>query len=105
MDRESDNPRESPGRGDSAGSHSCFTFSASSNALSVWAVFLLIYLLIAAVFPRPVQACIDELTRRPATSFLMGLLSKLQPEIIAATLKVRKSVVEFEVGKKRVART
>jgi uncharacterized RDD family membrane protein YckC len=46
----------------------------------LWAfvgVSLLIYLLIAAVFPRPVQACVEELTRRPATTFLMGLLTKL----------------------------
>ncbi|PYT05210.1 MAG: hypothetical protein DMF60_12730, partial [Acidobacteria bacterium] len=43
----------------------------------VWGVFLLVYLLIAAAFPRPVRACVDELTRRPATTFLMGLLTKL----------------------------
>ena len=55
---------------------------------SVWAVFLLIYLLIAAVFPRPVQACIDELTRRPATSFLMGLLSKLLLPVVLLILAV-----------------
>jgi uncharacterized RDD family membrane protein YckC len=54
----------------------------------VWAVFLLIYLLIAAVFPRPVQACVDELTRRPATSFLMGLLSKLLLPVVLLILAV-----------------
>ena len=46
----------------------------------VWviaAVFFLIYLLIAAVFPTPVQACLDDLTRRPATTFFLGLLTKL----------------------------
>ena len=46
----------------------------------VWvitAVFFLIYLLIAVVFPRPVQVCVDDLDRRPATIFLMGLLTKL----------------------------
>jgi uncharacterized RDD family membrane protein YckC len=46
----------------------------------VWvvaAVFFLIYLLIAAAFPRPVQMCVDDLDRRPATIFLMGLLTKL----------------------------
>jgi uncharacterized RDD family membrane protein YckC len=46
----------------------------------VWviaAVFFLIYLLIAAAFPQPVQACVDDLNRRPATIFLMGLLTKL----------------------------
>jgi uncharacterized RDD family membrane protein YckC len=54
----------------------------------IWAVFLLVYLLIAAVFPRPVQACIDELTRRPATSFLMGLLSKLLLPVVLLILTV-----------------
>ena len=46
----------------------------------LWAftgIMFLVYLLIAAVFPRPVQACVEELTRRPATTFLMGLLTKL----------------------------
>lgn len=46
----------------------------------VWLVagiFFLLYLLIAAVFPTPVQACVNELTRRPATTFLMGLVAKL----------------------------
>lgn len=38
-------------------------------------VFLLVYLLIAALFPRPVRACVDELTARPATTFCMGLLT------------------------------
>jgi len=39
-------------------------------------VFLL-YLLIAAVFPRPVEVCVNELTRRPTTTFFLGLLAKL----------------------------
>ena len=40
-------------------------------------VFFLIYLFTAAAFPRPVQVCVDDLNRRPATIFLMGLLTKL----------------------------
>lgn len=46
----------------------------------VWvvdALFLLFYLLLAVALPKPVQACVDELTRRPATTFFMGLLTKL----------------------------
>ncbi len=46
----------------------------------VWAVagiVFLLYLLIAAVFPRPVEACVNELTWRPATTFLMGIVAKL----------------------------
>ena len=40
-------------------------------------VFFILYLFIALVFPRPVSACIDELNRRPATTFLLGILTKL----------------------------
>ncbi len=46
----------------------------------VWiiaAVFFLIYLLIALVFPGAVTTCVDDLNRRPATTFFMGLLTKL----------------------------
>jgi uncharacterized RDD family membrane protein YckC len=46
----------------------------------LWAitgVFLLIYLLIAIAFPRPIQACVDEITRRPVTTVLTGLLTKI----------------------------
>jgi uncharacterized RDD family membrane protein YckC len=46
----------------------------------VWLVagiFLGFYLIIAALFPRPVRACVDELTTRPATTFSMGLLTLL----------------------------
>ncbi len=57
----------------------------------VWAiaaVFFLIYLLIAAAFPHPVQACVDDLNRRPATIFLMGLLTKLLVPFVIAILAV-----------------
>ncbi len=43
----------------------------------VWTVvgiFLLIYLLIAVLFPRPIQACVDTLEKRPVGSFFMGIL-------------------------------
>jgi len=44
----------------------------------VFAIGLLaFYFVIAALFPRPVLACVNELTRRPATTFFMGLLTKL----------------------------
>ncbi|MEO7678645.1 MAG: polymer-forming cytoskeletal protein, partial [Verrucomicrobiota bacterium] len=49
-------------------------------------VFFLIYLLIAAAFPRPVQACVDELTRRPATTFLAGMLMILLFPILTIVL-------------------
>jgi uncharacterized RDD family membrane protein YckC len=39
-------------------------------------VFFLFYLFIAAVFPQPVQACVAVLNQRPATTVLMGILTK-----------------------------
>ncbi len=46
----------------------------------VWIVagaFFLFYLLLAVAFPRPVEICLAEITRRPATTFLIGLLTKI----------------------------
>ncbi len=46
----------------------------------VWgiaAVYFLLFLLIAAVFRHPVEVCRLELERRPATTFLIGLLTKM----------------------------
>jgi uncharacterized RDD family membrane protein YckC len=49
-------------------------------------VFLLLYVLVAVAFPRPVQHCVDELTRRPATTFLIGLLTKMLIPIVTLIL-------------------
>ena len=57
----------------------------------VWAiagVFFLFYLLIAAAFPRPVQACVEDLTQRPATTFFIGLLAKLLVPLVTLILAV-----------------
>ena len=46
----------------------------------LWAItgiMLVVYFLIAVAFPRPVQVCVDEITRRPVTTVLMGLLTKI----------------------------
>jgi uncharacterized RDD family membrane protein YckC len=46
----------------------------------VWIIaglFFLLYLAIAALFPHPIRVCVNELSQRPATTFLMGLLIKL----------------------------
>jgi uncharacterized RDD family membrane protein YckC len=46
----------------------------------VWVIaigLLAFYFAIAALFPRPVLACVNELTQRPATTFFMGVLTKL----------------------------
>ena len=51
-------------------------------------VFFLLYLFIAAVFPRPVQVCVDGLTQRPATTFLMGLLTKILVPVVILILAV-----------------
>lgn len=40
-------------------------------------VIFLFYVIIAALFPKPIENCVGELTRRPATTFLIGLLTKL----------------------------
>jgi len=45
--------------------------------VAVAGIVFLLYLLIAAVFPRPVEVCVNELTRRPTTTFFLGLLAKL----------------------------
>lgn len=49
-------------------------------------VFLLFYMLIAVAIPRPVAACVRELTQRPATTFLMGLLTKLLLPLVFVVL-------------------
>jgi uncharacterized RDD family membrane protein YckC len=46
----------------------------------VWVIaigLLALYFFVAAVFPKPVLACVSELNRRPATTFFMGILTKL----------------------------
>ena len=57
----------------------------------VWAVaglFFLLYLLIALAFPRPVQVCVDELGHRPATTFLLGLVTKLVVPLVILILAI-----------------
>ncbi|HTY86074.1 MAG TPA: RDD family protein [Candidatus Acidoferrum sp.] len=57
----------------------------------VWAiagVFFLFYLFIAVCFPQPVQACVDHLTRRLATTFLMGLLTKILVPVVVIVLAI-----------------
>jgi uncharacterized RDD family membrane protein YckC len=46
----------------------------------VWVIaigLLAFYFAVAALFPRPVLGCVNELTRRPATTFFMGVLTML----------------------------
>ncbi|MBU6410707.1 MAG: RDD family protein, partial [Verrucomicrobia bacterium] len=57
----------------------------------LWAIngaLLLIYLLIALAFPRPVQACVDEIARRPATTVLLGLLTRILLPLVFLILVV-----------------
>jgi uncharacterized RDD family membrane protein YckC len=49
-------------------------------------VSFLVYLLISAVFRRPVEACLVEVRERPATSFLIGMLSLILFPLILAIL-------------------
>jgi uncharacterized RDD family membrane protein YckC len=39
--------------------------------------FLLLFVLVAVLLPRPVQACVDALQSRPISSFFLGILSLL----------------------------
>ncbi len=55
----------------------------------VWGVagaFFLLYLLITLLFPKPVQACVNEFRERPATSFLMGILTQILVPLIFLVL-------------------
>jgi uncharacterized RDD family membrane protein YckC len=55
----------------------------------VWVVAgisFLLCLLVAVVFPRPVQVCVGELSERPATTFFAGLLTKLFLPVILLIL-------------------
>jgi uncharacterized RDD family membrane protein YckC len=51
-------------------------------------VFFLFYLFVAAVFPRPVQACVEVLNQRPATTVLMGILTKFLVPVVIIILIV-----------------
>jgi uncharacterized RDD family membrane protein YckC len=51
-------------------------------------VFFLLYLFVAVVFRRPVQVCVDGLNQRPATTFLMGLLTKILVPVVVIILAV-----------------
>ncbi len=55
----------------------------------VWIIagtFLLLYLFVTVLFPRPVQACVNELSNRPATTFFLGLLTKILMPILISLL-------------------
>ncbi len=57
----------------------------------VWLLTLgsfVFYLLLVLVFPRPVRACADEITRRPATTFFIGLLTLLLMPFLILILAV-----------------
>lgn len=50
------------------------------NVKWVWVlagIFLVVNLLLLALFPRPIQACVDTVESRPVTAFFTGLLAKL----------------------------
>lgn len=49
-------------------------------------LYLLGYVFITVAFPRPVAACGREITQRPATTFLLGLLTELLVPLIVAVL-------------------
>lgn len=55
----------------------------------VWVVagvIFLFYLLVAVVLQKPVQTCVNEIARRPVTTFFTGLLTKLVAPIVMLIL-------------------
>jgi len=52
----------------------------------IFGAFFVFYLLVAVVLPRPVQVCVDEITRRPATTFFMAILTILLLPIVLVVL-------------------
>lgn len=74
--------RSWPAQGDDGLDQALRVQSAPAGAQPGWywvvaGLFLLCYLLITVAFQRPVESCLNELTNRPATTFLLGLLTKL----------------------------
>jgi uncharacterized RDD family membrane protein YckC len=64
-------------------------------------VIFLLYLIVAALFPRPVEISVSELSRRPATTFLVGLLAKILAPlviIILAATVIGAIVVPFVIA-------
>jgi len=55
---------------------------------AVAGVVFLLYLLVAIALPGPVRVCVGELARRPATTFLMGLLVKMLLPVVLVILLV-----------------
>lgn len=57
----------------------------------IWFVngaFFLLYLLITVAFPKPIAACVDEMSQRPITTFFVGLLTKLLVPLLLLLLAV-----------------
>jgi uncharacterized RDD family membrane protein YckC len=48
--------------------------------------FFILYLLIAVLFPHPVQCCAAQISARPATTFAAGVLAKLSIPIVCLIL-------------------
>lgn len=57
----------------------------------VWAVagvFLLVYLLIAVLFAKPVKACVEDLDERPIITFFIGLLTLVLVPVVIGLLAI-----------------
>jgi uncharacterized RDD family membrane protein YckC/cytoskeletal protein CcmA (bactofilin family) len=48
--------------------------------------FFVLYLLIAVLFPHPVECCWNQITTRPATTFAVGIMAKLLMPVILILL-------------------
>jgi uncharacterized RDD family membrane protein YckC len=52
------------------------------------AFFFMLYLLIAVLFPHPVQCCAAQMSARPATTFAVGVLAKMALPILCLMLPI-----------------
>jgi uncharacterized RDD family membrane protein YckC len=50
--------------------------------------FFILYLLVAVLFPHPVQCCAAQISARPATTFAAGILAKLALPILCVILSI-----------------
>ncbi len=48
--------------------------------------FFILYLLIAVLFPHPVECCLNQITARPATTFAVGILAKVMMPFVLLLL-------------------
>lgn len=51
-------------------------------------IVFLFYALVTLIFQRPLQVCVEEINRRPATTFLLGVLTQLLAPVVFVLLAI-----------------